>query len=402
MQNFVELILLIIALLVVGLAYAEIPEKVDYGLVKADNEFGFSLFNGLTERSPHENVFISPLSISMALQMCYSGADSKTKAQMGEVMKIAGMPVKAVNSGNRQLIEYLTRGEDVRLEIANSLWAKKEIPFHHEFVDALEEYYHAVAYERDFEDPAVVEEINSWVAEKTHDKIKQIIQQLDPLAILVLINAVYFKGAWFDQFNENVTEKADFYLHDGTIQKVDMMFKRDDYSYLETKEFQAVKLPYKDPRFEMVIFLPSEGTDLNDFLIDKDADWWSNRMSQFREREGNLYFPRFKVEYEIELNDPLIAMGMSDAFTAAEANFTKMTPFQPAWISSVIHKTYLEVDEEGTEAAAVTTVMMAGSAAPEMDPPEPFTMRVDRPFFCAIIERNSGAMLFMGAIYIID
>ncbi len=399
MQTFVELILVVIVLLVVSLAYAEIPEKVDYGLVKADNEFGFSLFNGLIEKSPHENVFISPLSISMALQMCYSGADGETKAQIADVMEIAGMPVEAVNQGNHQIIEYLTRGEDVQLEIANSLWAKESIPFHNEYIDALEKYYGAVAYERDFGDPSVVEEINTWVAEQTHDKITQIIQHLDPLAILVLLNAVYFKGAWFDQFNENITEKADFNLHDGTVQKVNMMFKRDDYSYLETKEFQAVKLPYKDRRFEMVVFLPSEGADLNDFLKDKDADWWSNRMSQFREREGNLYLPRFKVEYEIGLNDPLIAMGMADAFTAADADFTKMTPFQPAWISRVIHKTYIEVDEEGTEAAAVTAVVKVGSAAPEPNPPEPFTMRVDRPFFCAIIEKNSNALLFMGAIF---
>lgn len=399
MKITLEIMTLLVALLLFGLAFGEVPEKVNYGLVNANNQFGFSLFNGLTERAPHENVFISPLSIAMALQMCYIGADGETKAQMAEVMEIAGMPVDELNRGNRQIIEYMTSSDEVRLEIANSLWAKEDVPFHEDYVQALEEYYDAVAYERDFGDPSVVKEINGWVAEKTHDKITEIIQKLDPLAILVLINAVYFKGAWFDQFNSDVTNKDEFILHDGTKDTVDMMFKRDDYSYLETKEFQAVRLPYKDRRFEMAVFLPSEGTDLNEFLKDKDADWWSNRMTQFREREGNLYLPRFKVEYKIGLNDPLIAMGMKNAFTAADADFTKMTPFQPAWISRVIHKTYIEVDEEGTEAAAVTAVEMAAMSAPEMDPPEPFTMRVDRPFFCAILERNSSALIFMGAIF---
>jgi serpin B len=273
------------------------------------------------------------------------------------------------------------------------------VPFREEFIAGLQEYYDASANERDFENPAVLKEINSWVSEKTNGKIDRILDQLDPMAILVLINAVYFKGAWFDQFNANITKEDDFNLHSGGTQKVQMMFKRDDYSYLEADDFQAVRLPYKDRNYEMVIILPSEGEDLSEFMMNKSASWWGETMVNFAKREGNLYLPRFKVEYDLELNDALIGMGMSDAFTAAKADFSGMTPFKPAWISRVIHKTFIEVDEEGTEAAAVTAIEMVGSMAPEMDPPEPFTMIVNRPFFCGIIERNSGAMLFMGTIF---
>ncbi len=399
MQTAILLIMAFGALILAACAFAEVPEEVDYGLVKADNEFGFTLFNGLAETTPHENIFISPISIAIALQMCYNGADGETKAQMAEVMNIAGMPTEALNHSNQQLIWHLTSSEEVRLEIANSLWARKGVPFHEEFINGLQEFYDASANERDFEDPAVLSEINGWVSEKTNGKIDRILSQLDPMAILVLINAVYFKGAWFDQFNSNITEEDDFYLPNGGTQKVQMMFKRDDYTYLETDDFQAVKLPYKDLNYEMVIILPAEGEDLTEFMKNKNVEWWEETMGEFSKRDGRLYLPRFKVEYELELNDALIGMGMPDAFTAASADFSGMTPFEPAWISRVIHKTFIDVNEEGTEAAAVTAIGMAGSMAPEMDPPEPFSMLVNRPFFCGIIERNSGAILFMGTIF---
>ncbi|MGC9314202.1 MAG: serpin family protein [bacterium] len=399
MQTAILLTMTFGTLILAACAFAEVPEKVDYGLVKADNEFGFTLFKGLAETTPHENIFISPISIALALQMCYNGADGETKTQMADVMNIAGMPMEALNRGNQQLIWHLTSSEEVRLEIANSLWARKGVPFHEEFINGLQEFYDASANERDFEDPAVLSEINSWVSEKTNGKIDKILSQLDPLAILVLINAVYFKGAWFDQFNSNITEEDDFYLHSGGTQKVQMMFKRDDYSYVEAEDFQAVKLPYKDRNYEMVIILPAEGKDLTEFMKNKNVEWWGETMDSFSYSEGRLYLPRFEVEYELELNDALIGMGMPDAFTAAKADFSGITPFDPAWISRVIHKTFIEVDEEGTEAAAVTAIEMVGSMAPEMDPPEPFTMLVNRPFFCGIIERNSGAILFMGTIF---
>jgi serpin B len=382
------------------LAFAEVPEEIDFGLVKADNDFGFVLFTGLAEMSQHENVFISPLSIAMALQMCYNGAEGETKTQMASTMMFAGMPTDVLNIGNKQLIAHLTQSEKVRMEIANSIWSRRGMPFNERFISTLTEFYGASANERSFDDPATLKEINGWVAEKTHGKIEEIIRELDPLSILVLINAVYFKGAWFEQFSPNITREDDFRLHNGDIQKVMMMFKSDNYSYLETEEFQAVRLRYEDPRFEMVIFLPAEDNELDDFIKNKDSAWWTSTASQFQWRDGRLSLPRFKVEYELTLNDALMAMGMKDAFKESSADFSAMTPLKPAWISKVIHKTYIEVDEEGTEAAAVTAIEMVGETmAPDMDRPEPFTMRVDRPFFCAITERGSGALLFMGAIF---
>ncbi|HDR91115.1 MAG TPA: serpin family protein [candidate division Zixibacteria bacterium] len=399
MQTLFLLTIAFGTLFLAACAFGEVPEKVDYGLVKADNEFGFSLFNGLAETSPHENIFISPISIAIALQMCYNGADGKTKSQMAEVMNIARMPIEALNQANQQLIWHLSSSEEVQLEIANSLWARKGVPFREEYITGLQEYYDASANERNFEDPAVLKEINSWVAEKTNGKIDRILDQLDPIAILVLINAVYFKGAWFDQFNANITKEDDFYLYGGGTQKVQMMFKRDDYNYLEADDFQAIRLPYKDRNYEMVIVLPAEGEDLSEFMKNKGTNWWNETLGKFSYLEGRLYLPRFKTEYDVTLNDALISMGMKEAFEETAADFSGITPADPAWISRVIHKTFIEVDEEGTEAAAVTAIEMVGETMAPIDPEEPFTMRIDRPFFCGIIERSSGAILFMGNIF---
>jgi len=382
-----------------GIASAKVPEEVDYGLVHADNEFGFAIFSQLADTKPQENVLISPLSIAMALQMCYAGASEETQVQMAEVMRISGMPVEAVNRGNSRLMDFLSRNEDVTLETANSLWARGGIPFVEEYIRAIEEFYRAETAELDFTDPKTVTRINEWVSEKTHGKIDRIIDQLDPMAIMVLINAVYFKAAWQNPFNDYVTEEDDFTLANGTKKIVMMMYQHDDFGYFETETFQAVRLPYEGWGFEMLIFLPSVYSNLDSFLGNIGPENWNSWQSEFREQEGKLSMPRFKVEYGATLNDALIAIGMKDAFIAANADFSGITPFKPAWISRVIHKTYIDVDEKGTEAAAVTAIEMAGATAMEMDPPEPFVMIIDRPFFCAIRERNSGALLFMGSVY---
>lgn len=389
-----------ILLLCTGMVTCKVPEDFDYSLAKADNELGFEIFTDLARENPQENLFISPLSIAMALQMCYAGASGKTQSQMAEVMRFSGMPPDVVSAGNLQFLDALqSEDSEVTIEIANSLWGRAGIPFEKEFIETIEQYYNGEATELDFVNPASVSTINQWVSENTHGKITQIIEQLDPLAIMVLVNAVYFKGAWQAPFNERATGEEDFYFPDESTAKVMMMNKHDDMSYFETEDFQAVKLDYKGRDYEMLVFLPSMGSSLEKFVKKIDAENWAKWLEGFRTRDGRLGLPRFKVEYKTVLNDALMGLGMKDAFVAADADFSSMTPFKPAWISSVIHKTFIEVDEQGTEAAAVTAIEMCASAAPGMDRPRPFSMVVDRPFFCAIRHIESGAIVFMGAIY---
>ncbi len=387
---------------------ARVPEEVNYSLVGSNNAFGFNIFDKLYEEDRSENVFISPASIAIALQLCYNGADGNTKAEMARVLGIEGTSLGDLNYSNSTLIDVLsTPEEDVTLQIANSVWARNGVPFEREFIETAEKSYGALAREIDFGDPKSVDIINEWVSSATNGKIDRIISQLNPLDILLLINAVYFKGVWSEPFRERNTKDEDFHLPGGGTATVPMMSKRDDYSYLETENFQAVKLPYGRFRFEMLIFLPSEDYGLDGFIENLNAkSWnrimnaksWGRSMGDFNKRDGILKLPRFKIEYSAILNDALFALGMNDAFDDTGADFPAMTPVKPVWIGRVIHKTYLDVDEKGTEAAGVTAITMSMLSAPMKDPPKPFVMIVDRPFFCAIRDSKTGAILFMGAI----
>lgn len=373
-------------------------DAVDSRLVTASTKFGFKLYAEIAKQDAGKNVFISPASIASALAMTYIGAVGETKEAMARVLETQGMTHAELNQAYAQLKAALESPDpNVQLSIANSLWAKKGITFNPEFLQRNKQFYGAEVTALDFGDPGAPKTINSWVAGKTKGKIDKIVDNIDPQSILFLINAIYFKGKWADEFDKAKTREEAFTTAGSQQKRHPMMHQSGKYRYNEGSDFQAVSLPYAAGRVSMYIFLPAKGTSLAEFQKKLTATTWEAWMKEFRETPGDIAVPRFKIEYEIGLNDALKALGMGVAFDPDRANFTGIVQgAENAFISRVKHKTFAEVNEEGTEAAAATSVEMSVTSA--MRPQKSFRMIIDRPFFCTIRDNKTGTVLFMGSI----
>lgn len=366
-------------------------------LALAREKFGFKLFNQL-RGDKEENLFISPASISFALAMTYNGAAAATRQAMARTMEIEGMSLEALNRGNELWRRALSTSDPkVKLHLANSLWLDRGQAFKPEFLKNNEQFYGAALEVLNFRDPGAPAAINAWVAKETSGKITRIVDKIGPP--LVLINAVYFKGTWNRPFDKALTRELPFTSGSGKQKPVPMMSQSGSYSYYQGKNFQAVNLPYGGKtRFGMKIFLPAKDSSLQEFFRELNAGNWRQWLAALQPTPGTIKLPRFKLEYEASLKAPLQALGMEVAFNKHKADFSNLCPPPGAYIDDVIHKTFVEVNEEGTEAAAVTAVKMLATAARPPDPQKTFTMVVDRPFFVAIDDLETGALLFMGAI----
>ncbi|MCG8608419.1 serpin family protein [bacterium] len=366
-------------------------------LVESDNRFGFKLFKEIVEAKPNSNIFISPLSISMALGMTLNGANGETKTAMEQTLELAGMSTDEINQSYRTLIDLLTQLDPRAVfDIANSIWYRAGMNFEQDFLDRNQTYFDAVVGALDFEDPRSVDIINDWVNENTNGKIPQIIDEITDELVMFLINAIYFNGTWTYEFDKEHTQDDVFILPGGSEQTCRMMIQTNEFNYMENDDFQAIDLPYGEGAFRMTIFLPRPNRDITGLVEGLDAENWNNWLHSFSKDSVTLQLPKFKMEYEIELNDVLSALGMGVAFDRWQADFTRMYKPGGTYISFVKHKTFLEVDEEGTEAAAATVVAIG---IVSVQPPRQMKyMRVDRPFLFVIRESHSGALLFMGKI----
>ena len=373
-------------------------DSVDSRLVSANAAFGFRLYAEVLKESAGKNVFISPSSVALALAMTYNGAVGETKQAMERALEIKGMNHAELNHAYAQLRQALESADaKVQLNIANSLWAKKGVTFNVDFIQRNKQFYDAQVTTLDFGDPSAPATINSWVADKTKGKIDKIVDNVDPQSILFLINAIYFKGTWTIEFDKAKTKEETFTMGSGQQKRHPMMHQSGTYDYCEGKSFQAVSLPYGGGRASMYIFLPAQGTSLEQFQKELTAANWDAWMKQFAKTKGEIAVPRFKVDYEIGLNDALKALGMGVAFDPGRADFSGIVQTsENAFISRVKHKTFAEVNEEGTEAAAVTSVEISVTSVGR--PPKTFRMIVDRPFFCAIRDNKTGTVLFLGSI----
>jgi serine protease inhibitor len=363
----------------------------------AEVRFAFKLFSKLCEKTPNENVFISPASIRFVLTLTLGGAAAETLDEMAAALELQEMSDEDIRNGAKIMKTLLERHENgVELSIANSLWASIGVSFRDEFAAHAREFFSAEARTLDFSDPQATEEINRWVREKTRDKIDSIVTYDEvKKAILVLVNALYFKAKWAEgfEFKPESTRDGAFSLIDGKTKTLPLMTKYEDYWYAESRTFQIVKIPY-DQRLHFYVMLPAKSVPFADFVKNLTADVWENAIAQMASTSGKLTLPKFRIEYEEELQESLGALGMRRAFTG-EAQFQPMTA-AAAMIGVVKHKTFVDVNESGTEAAAVTAVLMVPGCGP---PQNPFTMIVDRPFVCAIRDDQTGTILFMGAIY---
>ena len=363
----------------------------------ANTKFSFKLFSEILKQNNSQNsqnIFISPTSVAIALAMTYNGAKGETQQAMAKTLELQGISLQEINSANAALIAAVQNADDkVQLNIANSLWAKQDINFNSDFLQTTEDFYKATVTNLDFSDPGAVNAINDWVRQSTNGKIDAIVQQINPDDVMFLINAIYFKGKWTKEFDPKQTTIGQFYLTTGEQKQHPLMSQSGKYSYYENKKFQAVSLPYgNDGRLSLYVFLPSDNSSLTAFYQALNAENWEKWITQFRNRQGSIRLPRFKINYDLTLNDALKALGMGAAFEP-KADFSGIG--DNLALSEVKHKTFVEVNEEGTEAAAATSVGITLTSAPLE---QPFQMSVNRPFFCAIRDNQTGTVLFMGSI----
>ncbi|MFN4152010.1 MAG: serpin family protein, partial [Candidatus Sericytochromatia bacterium] len=293
------------------------------------------------------------------------------------------------------LIRHLIYSDtSVRLDIANSLCGKIGTEFNSEFIKNNESFYKAEVRSLDFSSAESPKIINDWVSVNTNKKIEKIVEKIPPEALLYLINAIYFKGTWTDKFDKELTKEQDFKLPDGKTKKVQMMSRYDDFKYAKSDKFEVVSLPYGKELMSMYVFLPTG--NLEDFYKELTSDNWKNWMKELKKTKGEVGLPRFKNEYEKSLNDVLKTLGMTEAFSD-KADFKKIfAKDTAASITEVKHKSFIEVNEEGTEAAAVTSVEVGATSF--MPVSKPFKMIMDKPFFYVLRDNQSGTILFMGAV----
>jgi serpin B len=373
-------------------------------LVEGNSAFAFELYQAL--KGEEGNLFYSPYSISLALAMTYAGARGETAQQMTDTLQFMLDQDSLHPAFNWLDAELSTRGEGAagkdgegfRLNIVNAIWGQKDYKFLPAFLDVLAENYGAGLRILDFinetEQSRVA--INDWVSDQTESRIEDLIPPgvIGELTRLVLTNAIYFNAAWAYPFDEDMTAAGPFYFLDGGQVIVPMMKQTESFGYTAGEGYQAVELPYDGGELSMVILLPEAGK-FEAFEEIISAQQASDIIGNLQSTEVALTMPRFEFDSEFSLNDTLSAMGMGDAFSPDEADFSGMIGRRELFIKAVIHKAFVSVDEAGTEAAAATAVVMDNCAIPSSQPVE---VTIDRPFIFLIRDIDTGAILFVGRV----
>ncbi|HCM60318.1 MAG TPA: proteinase inhibitor I4 serpin [Bacteroidales bacterium] len=366
-------------------------------VVASANRFAFDLFKPVVAgEAAGTNIMISPFSVTSALSMTLNGAAGGTFDAVKSALGYDGMSLEEINDTYRKLVtEMIPIDERVVMEIANSVWAENQFPVKKEFIDALKEWYLAEARNFDVTDPRSVDIINGWIEEKTHDRIQKMIAQLDPDLAMLLINAVYFNGKWKYQFDNKLTAERPFYLSPGNPVNVPMMYQKQKFAVAGAERVRLVELPYGQGNYSMVVVLPDEGVSAAEIAAGLDAQKWEEWMAAlaYGITEVELYMPKFKYDYKRKLNDDLVSLGMGPAFDPAVADFSRISDVE-VFISFVLHQTFIENKEEGTEAAAATVVGFTRTSLP----PEPEKININRPFLYFIRETTTGTIVFMGLV----
>jgi serine protease inhibitor len=379
----------------------ETTVKIEPLYVEANLQFGFRLLHELDERREAPNLFFSPLSASLALTMVLNGARNETYRQMAHALGYGEQPVERINTENALLL-HLLRSPDPKTEtlVANSLWVQQGFSLLPSFMQACQKYYEAEVDSVDFvqhRDEAA-ERINGWVKQNTKGLIPKLFEPNDfsPLTRLVVVNTLYFKGKWQKPFDKQATSEEEFHLEGGKVKRVPMMHQSGKFDYLRGDGFQAVALPYGAGELSFYLFLPDEGRSLQAFLKELTAERWAQWLKGFKPMEGDVGLPRFRIEATYPLKEPLQAMGITDAFDPEKADLSGVAPLTDGrlFITKALQKAVVEVDEEGTKAAAATGVVVSVTAYN----PNRFTLIANRPFFFIIRHNATGAILFMGIV----
>lgn len=370
--------------------------------------FGFSLLAKLSRDA--KNLCISPISIDLCLQLALYGAYGMTAAEIIKAAGISATNPEALAEDANRLIESLNSskasswdgpGASVKVMLANSAWFHHTVKLHPHYLSGLQQKYKAECANLNFADGRALEIINGWVAQHTENRISSIISQLSPANMLVLVNCAYFKARWAHMFERSDTAVCEFFVDGEKPMPVKTMrHQHTGVQYFQDEAVQIARLQYVDDRFAMYVVLPARSTSLSKVIADLTLTRWNGWRSNLRPHAGAFSIPKFKLEFGLDLVSTLQFLGITAAFTQ-QADFRnildpnqEMPPF--FHIGQVIHKTFIEVDEEGTEAAAATAIMMWGCAPPP--PPPPFEMIVDRPFLYIITDDATGTVLFLGTV----
>jgi len=364
-------------------------------VIDQSNNFAFNLFKEIiTNKKSSENIMISPFSVSSALSMTLNGAAGETYNEMVKALSMNGKTLEEINDAYLKLMSEMVPVDDrVVMNIANSVWVEQDFIVKEGFLQALETYYEAETKSFDINDKGSADIINSWIADKTNDKIKKMISPLDPGTRLLLINAVYFNGKWKEKFNPDNTSERPFYLSSGLSKNVSTMTNKTVISSYRKNNATIVDLPYGQGNYTMVIALPDEGVTPADVVSSLDAATWQDLEKSLENagEECQLYLPKFKYEYKISLVEDMKNLGMKLAFT----DFADLSNISNTGLKvyDILHNTYISTDEEGTEAAAATVVSVGVTSAGP--PPE---IHINRPFVYFIREIYTGTIVFMGIV----
>lgn len=367
-------------------------------IVSLSNAFAFKLFGQSQRELGTDNALVSPLSIQAALAMVWQGARGETKTAIERAIGLESIDTDLVNAYFKKLIDDLPRLDpQTKLEIANSIWYRQHFEVIPAFLDVNRQIFSAEVHAMDFSDPASVDRINQWVNNKTNGKIDKIVEQLEGDLVMLLLNAVYFKGSWAHAFDERETQEGDFYLDtdSGAPRRVSYMQTEHAFPMMDHALFEAVALAYGNNKYSMVALRPRDGVSVAELVeLFSAPGQWDSLLgpSSAQERTVKLHVPKFKFSYSNTLNDELEALGMGMAFSDA-ADFSGISENGKLAISEVKHKSFIEVNEEGTEAAAVTSVEVLVTSLPVVP-----VFKLDRPFLFAIRENSTGLLVFLGQI----
>ena len=366
-------------------------------IIEADKAFGFELFREVNTLSEEDNIMISPLSVSYALGMTYTGAAGETLQAFNDVLHFGDLTTQEVNESYKDLMDQLVQLDDqVEFSIANSIWYRLGFQVLPEFIQTNKDYFDAAVKEIDFGDPQTVEVINQWIEDKTNDKIKDMLDYIPVDAAMYLINAIYFNAQWKYEFEKGDTYQGDFNLSNGSIHQADYMVVSGNFVYTSNEDFTAVELPYGDSTFSMVVMLPSAEKEVSDLIAKLNVAHWDSWFDNSSYTGVQVDLPKFKYEFKELLNEPLTDLGLGVAFSEFEADFTRINPDGDLFISRVIHQTFIDVQEEGTEAAAATIVEISFNSSAGGG--SPINFKADKPFLYLIKENSTGAIVFIGKV----
>jgi serine protease inhibitor len=364
--------------------------------------FSFRLFAEVARTDASPNLFLSPASVAMCLGMAREIASGKTRQEIGNVLGLDELAPQDADDVFASLNRVFRQRVDVTLSAANSLWRSNHTTVLPQTAARLRDIFDAEITALDFSSPAAPPQINSWVSEKTCGKIASIVGPLSPLTALIGVNAIYFKGLWQIPFRPAQTYEGTFTTSTGASKRLPMMRQAQTFSYYEDAKLQAIALPYGTGSFgdklAMYVLLPASGTDLRRFVLDVNSDLWHFWLARFERIRGTIELPKFKFDYGCRLRSPLSALGMKRAFDSEQAQFDGVrAALGKVWLDEILHKTMVDVNEAGTEAAAVTAMtftMMKAMPRPQRT----FHMVVDRPFVVAVRDLSSSTILFLGCI----